>query len=284
MSLALGRLRKYFGDELLHVVGKTMVLTPLATQLVGPLRDVLLQVQTITRARPTFDAATTDRRFTIEASDYVIAVLLAEVVRQASRRAPSMQFDVRALSPQSPEHLNSGECELLIAPEFASVHGHPSDTLFEDTFSCLVSSDHPARGHRLGADAYFDAGHIGVEWGGGRRVTFDTRLLATAKRERRQDVIAPSFTLVPELLSGTKRIATLPTKLAHMMAKRFPLRVMRCPLDIPPFIERLHWHKYQERDPAIVWLRSLLHEVAEGLQAPERAARRGARAPVRPRA
>ena len=57
-----------------------------------------------------------------------------------------MQFDLRALSPQTPEHLDSGEAELLIVPEFATVRGHPAESLFEDTFSCLVSADHPVNG------------------------------------------------------------------------------------------------------------------------------------------
>lgn len=266
-SLSLRRLREYFDDELLQQVGKTLVLTPLATELIQPVRDVLLQIQTITRARPTFDPATSARRFTIESSDYVIAVLLSEVVRRAATAAPLMQFDVRTISPQTPEHLNTGECELLIAPEFATVAGHPSAALFEDTFSCLVAQGDAPWGATLTADAYFDAGHVGVEWGGGRRVTFDARMMSASKRVRRQEVIAPSFTLVPELLAGTTRIATLPTRLAHLLAQRFPLRVVACPVEIPPFAEKVQWHKYQERDPAIVWLHALLHDVAGGLPA-----------------
>lgn len=263
-SFSLRRLREYFEDDLLVLVGKAHVLTPLAVELIKPVRDVLLQIQTITRARPTFDPATSTRRFIVEFSDYVISVLLAEVVRSAAKRAPLMQFDLRVLSPQTPEHLDSGEAELLIVPEFATAHGHPSEFLFEDTFSCLVSADHPLK-DKMTADQYFNAAHVSVEWGGGRRVTYDARLISTGKRVRRQDVIAPNFTLVPEMLVGTTRIATLPTRLAHQMARRFTLRVMRCPIAIPRFTERLQWHKYQERDPAIAWLRALLHETARSL-------------------
>jgi LysR family nod box-dependent transcriptional activator len=268
-SLSLRRLREYFEDELLVPVGKAHVLTPLAAELTKPVRDVLLQIQTITRARPTFDPTTSTRRFIIEASDYVISILLADVVRRAAKRAPLMQFDLRAISPQTPEHLDNGEAELLIVPEFATVPGHPAEPLFEDTFSCLVSVDHPLK-DSMTADQYFNAAHVSVEWGGGRRVTYDARMILTGKRVRRQDVIAPNFTLVPEILVGTTRIATLPSRLAHQMVRRFPLRVMRCPIDIPAFTERLQWHKYQERDPAIAWLRALLHETARSLPTPKR--------------
>ncbi len=261
-SLALGRLRDYFKDELLVPVGKTMVLTPLAEELAGPVREVLVQVQTISRARPSFDPRATQRRFTIESSDYVIAVLLSEVIRRAAERAPLMQFDVRSLSPQTPQNLIGGECELLIAPDFAKVADHPCEQLFEDSFSCLVCKEHPVWDEGLSLEAYFEAGHVGVEWGGGRRLTFDTRIMGAAVRERRQDVIAPNFMLVPEFLIGTARIATLPTRLTELIARRFPVRVLPCPVAIPHFVELLQWHKYKDRDPAIGWLRALIREVA----------------------
>lgn len=276
-SLALGRLREYFADELLVPIGKTLVPTPLAEQLVKPVRDVLLQIQTITRARPTFDPATATRRYTIESSDYVIAVMLSEIVRRAATLAPLMQFDLRAISPQTPEHLDSGQIELLVAPEFALVPGHPSEALFNDSFSCLVCRDHFASNERLSADAYFESAHVGVEWGGGRRITYDTKLLSTTRRTRRQEVIAPNFTLVPGLLVGTRRIATLPTRLAQQMATRFPLRVVPCPIDIPVFSEHLQWHKHQERDPAILWLRSLIRDTSRELPRLAAASRKGAR-------
>ena len=47
-----------------------------------------------------------------------------------------------------------------------------------------------------------------------------------------------------------------------MIAKRFPVRVLPCPVAIPSFAEQLQWHKYQERDPAIAWLRDLIRTVA----------------------
>ncbi|MGD9941752.1 MAG: LysR family transcriptional regulator [Burkholderiaceae bacterium] len=264
-SLALGRLRDYFKDELLVPVGKAMVLTPLAEELAAPVREVLVQVQTITRAQPSFDPGSTRRRFTIESSDYVIAVLLSEVIRRAASLAPLMQFDVRSLSPQTPQNLNGGECELLIAPGFAKVADHPSERLFEDSFSCIVCDRHPAWKKGLSEQAYFDAGHVGVEWGGGRRLTFDTRIVGAVPRERRQDVIAPNFMLVPEFLVGTPRIATLPTRLTKLIESRFPVRVLPCPVAIPSFVELLQWHKYRERDPAILWLRSLIRDVAASL-------------------
>jgi DNA-binding transcriptional LysR family regulator len=265
-SLSLKRLREHFKDELLQPVGKSFVLTPLAAELAKPVHDVLLRVQAISRAQPMFDPATSQRRFVIDSSDYVISVLLAEVVKRATSVAPRMEFDLRTRSPQSAELLQSGEIDLLITPQFALVPGHPAEMLFEDTFSCLLSPGHYSGEIPLSAEQYFGASHIGVEWGGGQRLTYDQRLIAVGKRARRQDVIAPSFTIVPLLLVGTPRIATLPTRLAQQIATQFPLRVVECPVEIPAFAEHMQWHKYQERDPAVAWLRALLIEVAQEMQ------------------
>lgn len=265
-SCALARLREYFEDELLVSVGKANALSPLGTSLIKPVRDVLLQIQTITRARPSFDPTTSTRKFTIESSDYVINVFLSEVIRRASTLAPMMEFDLRSISPQTPENLENGDAEILIIPHYALVQGHPSEQLFEDGFSCLVCANGALKNKdKLTEEEYFDASHISVEWGGGRRITFDARMLSTGTKHRRQSVIAPSFSLVPELLVGTNMIATLPHRLAAKIVKQFPLKLIPCPVNIPSITENVQWHKFRDTDPSVVWLRQLFHETAAAM-------------------
>jgi DNA-binding transcriptional LysR family regulator len=261
-SCALARLRTYFDDDLIIQSGAERHLTPLAELLAQPVRDVLLQIKTITVTRPAFDPATSTRRFVIEASDYVISVFLAEVTRRAAELAPAMQFDLRAISPRSREHLQNGDIEILIVPESASAPDHACERLFEDTLSCIVWSEGPLGKEKLTAGKYFQASHVGVEWEGGRRITSDARVLAAGNQRRKQDLIAPTFSLVPDLVVGSKRIATLPTRLARLMATRFPLTVKPCPVPFPAFAETMQWRRHLGGDPAIAWLRSILREMA----------------------
>ena len=81
MSGALARLRDHFQDELLVPAGRRMIRTPLAEKLVQPVHEILLQIRGTLEARPLFDPATSTRHFSIAASDYVIAVLIADVLR-----------------------------------------------------------------------------------------------------------------------------------------------------------------------------------------------------------
>ena len=78
ISNALARLRHHFQDDLLVRLGRQLVPTPLAQTLRDPVRDALLQIQSIADARPSFDPKTEQRQFTIVSSDYVAATLLTE--------------------------------------------------------------------------------------------------------------------------------------------------------------------------------------------------------------
>lgn len=264
-SCSLARLREYFADDLLTQVGKTMVLTPLAESIAKPVRDVLLQIQAITTTKPNFDPASTHRRFTIEASDYVINVFLAEVVRRASSEAPLMQFDLRLIGTHSHDDLDSGAVEILITPEFYTAKDHPAEHLFDDDFSCVVWTGNSKVENKMTVEEYLSLGHIGVEWGSGRLLTIDDVLMEKYGYTRRKEIVAPSFSIVPNMLIGTQRVATLQSRLAYMMTLQAPLRIIPCPVQLPKLVELVQWHKYQEQDPAIIWLRDLFRRVAAAM-------------------
>ena len=137
MSGALGRLRVFFKDELLVVVGRRMVLTPLAQDLIQPLRDVLLQVQSTVANKPRFDPGSSERHFSIAVSDYVMSVLIVDLLRHVKVEAPKITFDLRPVGRRATEDLDGGELDFLIAPEYLAAV-HPAEVLFEDSHTCLA--------------------------------------------------------------------------------------------------------------------------------------------------
>jgi len=267
MSVALRRLRDYFHDELLVQIGRSYRLTPFAESLQKPVRDVMLQMRAISDWRPKFDAADSDRKVTIESSDYISTVYMVKVFQRAYSQAPKMRFDLRLVGPKYREDLDSGEIDLLIIPEALSSGDHPQEVLFTDTFSCVVWEGNSLVKQRVTREQYLQLGHVISEWDGGRMEALDETLLSQSGIRRRREVTAPSFSLTPQLVVGTQRIATVQTRLAHTMAAHWPIRILRCPIDIPPIVETVQWHKYQERDPAILWFLSVLKSVASELTA-----------------
>ncbi len=151
MSGALARLRHYFHDELLVPVGRQMALTPVAEELVEPVRDILLRIRGTLGSKPQFHPQTATRHISLAVSDYVAEILMADVLRRARREAPHITFELRGVGRRATEDLESGELDFLISPEGYVSAAHPTDVLFEDTYTCVVWADNDFGRHVVDA-------------------------------------------------------------------------------------------------------------------------------------
>jgi len=79
---------------------------------------------------------------------------------------------------------------------------------------------------------------------------YDERMLRAVNCRRNIEVVTASFDLAPQLVIGTDRIATVPARLARKYADLLPIRLLPVPVDIPPIVEVLQWHRAHDRDPA----------------------------------
>jgi DNA-binding transcriptional LysR family regulator len=262
VSAALARMRDYFGDPLLVPAGRGLNLTPFAESLAQPVRELLLQAQALTRRRPEVDLARIEREITIVASDYVQTVALHALFKRAEREAPGIRFEVRSISGFLAEELDQGGVDLVVSLASGVSSAHPSEALFRDTFSCVAWTGNAEVGRTLTREAFLRLGHVTAVLGRGRAPTLDQIALDTQGAKRRAEVRVPSFTLIPGSVVGTNRIATLQTQLSRRLARQWPLRVLRCPIDIPEIVIAVQWHRYQSHDPAINWVRRTLRAVA----------------------
>lgn len=266
MSGALARLRQHFHDELLVSVGRQMLLTPVAEELVTPVRDILQQVRGILGSKAAFDPSTATRHFSLAVTDYVTEILLADVLRTARQHAPRITFELRPVGRRASEDLESGELDFLIAPEGYVSSCQPSEVLFEDTFTCVVCADNKTVGTSLTLEQYLDLGHVAVNVAGNEPPrNYDEHYLRQCNCKRRVEISVPAFSLAPRLVVGTDRVTTLTTRLATKYAEILPLRLLPLPIAMPPMIEMLQWHKVYEGDAAHRWFRHLLKTAVEAL-------------------
>jgi len=275
MSGALARLRSHFQDELLVSVGRRMVRTPLGDELVQPVREVLLRVRGTLESRSGFDPATSTRHLTIAASDYVIAILMADALRRVRCEAPHVTFDLRPLGPRAVEALDNAELDFLIAPASADFEAHGSEVLFEDSFTCVAWSGNSDVGATLSPEEYLNLGHVVVNVGQNPVGNDDEVYLRKTKRRRRVEISTPSFFLAPQLVVGTDRITTITTRLALKYAEILPLKLVPLPIEIPPLVELLHWHRAHNQDPAHLWFRQVLKAAVAALPSTETQPRAG---------
>jgi LysR family transcriptional regulator, nod-box dependent transcriptional activator len=253
-SSALGRLREYFGDELLVVKGRQMILTARAEELVDPVRAVLEQIRTTIAVSPPFDPATSDRTISLMASDYVTEVLLSTALRDLAVLAPFMRFEIQPMNDGLVETLERGLVDLLLTIDYSISADHPSQILFEDDYVVVGWSGNPAMAEKMTKDLYFELGHVTARFGKARVPAFDDWFMRRQPQQRKVEVVAPSFLSLPGLVIGSNRIATMHRRLATRLAEYLPLTVKDVPMTIPPIREAIQWHVSNNNDPAIRWV------------------------------
>jgi DNA-binding transcriptional LysR family regulator len=225
----------------------------------------LLQVRGTLESRSGFEPATSTRHLAIAASDYVMAILMADALRRVRCEAPHMTFDLRPLGPRATEALDSADLDFLIAPASADFEAHGSEVLFEDSFTCVAWSGNGAVGTTLSPEEYLNLGHVVVNVGQDPVGNIDEVYLRRTKHRRRVEISTPSFFLAPQLVVGTDRIATIATRLALKYAQILPIKLVPLPIEIPPLVEVLHWHRAHDQDPAHLWFRRLLQGAVAAL-------------------
>jgi len=257
MSNALSRLRDYFDDELLVQVGRGMDLTPRARILQDSVRDVLVRVDSAISARPVFDPLTSDRVFRIFCSDFSAFTIIPHLLAIAADMKATVGFDLLPQVDQPDKALERGEADLLLIPRDYCSPSHPSETLFSETFSCIVWSGSPLANISMTPDIFSSAGHVVTRPHNSAR-SIESTLLDQLGIHRNIEVNIFSFAALPHLVVGTDRIATVHTRLALQAQAYLPLTLHKTPFELPLMEQTMQWHQYRTLDPGLAWLRSML--------------------------
>jgi LysR family transcriptional regulator, nod-box dependent transcriptional activator len=268
ISAALKRLRTFFDDPLFVPSGRTMTPTPFAQSLAPSVREILLRTEGLTRMRPDTAIASYRRKVTIAASDFISSIVLAPIFRDAAKEAPSISFEVLSvLNSQHHYHeaLDRGDVDILILPELFASENHERERLLEEHYVCIAWKRNKLSAATLGLDEYLKAGHVAIADRTFVGHPFDETYLRKLGHARRFEVVVPSLVWMPEMIVDTMRLATIHSRLAADLSRRWPLKVLPCPAAIPPLREVMQWHRYQEHDPAINWMRSKLKSVCNTL-------------------
>lgn len=260
MSNSLSRLRDYFQDDLLTQVGRKMILTPHAQQLEHPVRDILGRIEVSLMLAPGFDPTITDREFKICVSDYTLYTLVPHVLEVVHEQSSSVKLNFLPQVSDPKKELDRGEADLLIMPDVFCSDDHPSEFLHEDEFCCVVwNQSHLAQGE-MTIERFLSAGHVCMQ-PPNSNPSFETHSFERAGIRRNVQVRTFSFSCLPSLLIGTDRIATLQKKLVKKaISQGMALASMALPIELPHLNERMQWHKYQNSDLGMIWLREIFKE------------------------
>jgi DNA-binding transcriptional LysR family regulator len=263
MSNALARLREHLEDDLLVQVGRRMELTPRAELLLDTVRDLLVRIDATLAAQPQFKPSESDREFRILVSDYTMSTLMPRVLALAYAQSRTIRFKLLQQVSEPGRALERGEADVLIIPTPYCSPEHPTETLLQESFCCLVWNQSRWATQGLTLQGYASAGHVVVQPAGLAQAAVESWFAKQQGAPRRVEVSTYSFAASLHLVIGTERIATVHRRLALQALQWMPVTMLPPPLPIPPMQQALQWHMYRTNDPGLVWLRRLLHEAAD---------------------
>ena len=265
-SGALARLREFFGDELLVRVGAQMKPTPLGESLAAPVHNILLQIQTTVDQGLQFEPESSDRKFRIMCTDYMVSSLVNPLVQHFTKVAPSVQLDLISPNNTPKSDLEKGEIDFLIMPVHFLSEDHPHISLFTEGFVCLGWNQNPLFNQTLSQTDFIEAKHISPRFGSSRKHSQDQILLQqNFGVTPNVEITTSTFGAIPPMLVNTLRIATCYSNLARQWVDILPLKSCPVPFDLPKVCWGLQWHKFRELDPGIQWLRRQLSEIAKNI-------------------
>jgi DNA-binding transcriptional LysR family regulator len=277
VSNALGRLRKALGDELLTRAPNGMEPTEFAKSLHATLQPALKDIEQSLQAKAAFDPARSLWQARIAMTDIGEIVFLPALLAHAQAAAPGLALetlrDSQAKSSSSAGGITTamaeGKVDLAIGWLPDVTEGLYQRKLFTQRYVCIAREGHPLLSNKgagkkpkLTLEKFLQAEHIAIRAEGTGHTKADETLqgMGKAGQQRKVKLRVPSFLSVPQIVSQTDLIATVPERLAEQCAAPFKLQVHPHPVEMPAFELKMFWHRRVHTDPANQWLRALIVE------------------------
>ena len=262
VSGMLTRLRDSFSDPLFVRTPHGILPTMRASQLAGPLKQVLGDVETLLQPAA-FDPATARFTLSIAATDYAQQAVVVPFLAALRIRAPGIRIAIRPVDGDRVQQaFERGDLDLALAtPESAAPDLH-ARRLFDETYVCALRADHPdAAKSVLSLDRFCALDHALVSYAGERFWGVTDDALAEIGRARHIALSVTSFLVLADVLRRTDLIAVAPKRL---VAEAEGLVMRAPPIPVPGFSKIAVWHERTHRDAGHRWARALLFETANG--------------------
>lgn len=256
VSNALARLRQTFDDPLFVRAGRRMLPTPVAQNLIGPVREALRRLQGGIEAHSRFEPATADRVFHLAMRDLATSLVMPRLLGPLRERAPGLRLQCHQMERQEIEpELAAGKLDFAIdIPQLGRgpLRGLP---LLRDDYVCVMRRGHPLARRALTLEGYLALPQVTVS---GRRHGRSYIDLALGRIGERANTVLrlPHYQPAFHVVLGSDLALSAPRSLVAW----YDVEVRELPFEVPPLDSVLYWHRNAEHDPANVWMRAQIAE------------------------
>ena len=258
VSNALSRLRAHFEDPLFVREGRGVKPTAMAEALMPAVRDAMDRLRTGLEPRSVFEPSRSTRVFNISARDAGAYVMAPPLARRLERDAPGVRIAWSQLHRAGVStELASGRLDLAI--DVPDIRGADIEhaVLLTTPYVCVLAPDHPLAEKGLTPEAFFALRHIAVSSRREGRSLIEEMARAHGKRITPAQRL-PHHMPALEVVRQTHLALVAP----RPIAERSGLALLDLPFDFAKPATVLYWHREYTEDPALSWLRGVIHDVA----------------------
>lgn len=254
VSNAVARLRAVYEDPLFVRSGRGVAPTPLARQLINPVRQALRQVQGTLTGTVAFEPEHSEQAFRISIGEIQATSMLPPLIEALSREAPNVK--VRAFQTDRREikdALALGTLDLAIDIPRLSSHTLNQHQLSRGENVCVLRKGHPRSRGAMTLEKFQSLEFIAVS----SRPTGSSLLELALSRVgmRVEPVLRTQYYLPAMRIVESSDYALVAPR---ALAEQFDVSAKRLPFEIGMEGSWLYWHRSAEEDPANHWLRSLI--------------------------
>jgi DNA-binding transcriptional LysR family regulator len=256
ISHALNRLRQLFDDPLFERQGHVMVPTPLARSIIDPVRQSLRGFEVTLNGVERFDAASSERSFSLALRDVLEASVLPPLMARVAQDAPLVGLNTLQVGRRELEsELAAGTLDAAIDILLPLSNDIRRTQLAADQTVVLVRRDHPLTRGALDLDTYLKLEHIQTS-SRRRGPGLEDFELSRLGLQRRIRLRCQHYFAACRVVSQTDLALTMPERLARIVNQQFGNQILPFPLQMPSLDVYLYWHANVDTDPASLWLRN----------------------------
>ncbi|MBV4533734.1 LysR family transcriptional regulator [Pseudomonas sp. SWRI107] len=268
VSNALSRLRETFNDPLFVRTAQGMVPTPMAQNIIGPVRNALALLRTSVQESRIFNPQQANKTFRISMTDLTEAVILPPLFQRLRRLAPTLVIEsFPCKRRETTKELAAGRLDFAVDAPLNTDPQVRHVRLMQDRYVCAMRPGHPLADSKLTLDSYLGMTHIHIS---SRRNGLGYVDLALGKMgvQRRVALRSQHYLMASQVLQQTDMVMTVPER----FARRHQLRHQPLPVEVPALETHLYWHESTDQDPANRWMREQIIELCERVAAQEQQA------------
>ncbi|OEZ62439.1 LysR family transcriptional regulator [Duganella sp. HH105] len=263
ISHALNRLRQLFDDPLFERQGHVMVPTPLARSIIDPVRQSLRGFEVTLNGAERFDAATSERAFSLALRDVLEASVLPPLMARVAQDAPSVGLNTLQVGRRELEsELAAGTLDAAIDILLPLSNDIRRTLLATDQTVVLVRRDHPLVHGALDLDGYLKLEHIQTS-SRRRGPGLEDFELSRLGLQRRVRLRCQHYFAACRAVSQTDLALTMPERLARVVNQQFGNQILPFPLPMPSLDIYLYWHANVDNDAASLWLRGQIQQAMQ---------------------